>query len=236
MNNTAKVASGVVSVVALGVVFLAFMRQPPAEDTIGPSDAPVPDHAAVTSFEQVASWDADVGPFDRVLGEPDAPVTIVEYASFTCGHCADFHEETLPALKETYIDTGAVRFVFRDFPLDGLALRAGMLARCGRDDQYFGLVDAIFASQSQWISDAEPLVALQRLASLAGIGSEQFEACMANETLSNSIIELRLEAQERYNIRATPSFVIDGEVHSGHIRFNEFASMIDALLPEHQTD
>ena len=236
MNKSAKVASGVVGLVALGAVSLAMMRQPPAEEIYGPEDGGPIEQAVADSFEQVASWDADIGPFDKVLGDPDAPLTIVEYASFTCGHCADFHEETLPALKEAYIDTGAVRFVFRDFPLDGLALRAGMLARCGRDDQYFGLVDAIFASQDQWIRDDEPMAALQRLGSLAGIGAEQFEACMADEDLSNSIIELRLEAQERYNIRATPSFVIDGEVHSGHLRFNEFAEMIDARLPERLTD
>jgi protein-disulfide isomerase len=230
------VASGILGLGAIGFVSLALMSQPPAEEAHREAVERAVAEAVAEQPVQLASWEADITPFDHVMGSPDAPVTIIEYASFTCGHCANFHTDTLPALKEAYVDTGLARFIFRDFPLDGLALRAGMLARCGRDDQYFGLVDAIFSAQPQWIQAEEPLVALQRLGSLAGIGPAEFEACMADENLSNRIIELRLDAQERYDIRATPSFVVGGEVVSGHLAFEEFAALIEGQLPEQSDD
>lgn len=236
MKSRTMVMSGALGAIVVGGVTFALMTQPPAEAGQARIDGAALAAPESTLPVQVASWEPEIGPFDQVLGAADAPVTVIEYASFTCGHCADFHTETLPALKETYIDTGAVRFVFRDFPLDGLALRAGMLARCGRDDQFFGLVDAIFAAQPQWIRDQEPIAALQRLGSLAGIGSEQFEACMTDEALSNQIIQSRIDGQELYDIRGTPSFVIDGEVVSGHLQFDEFAALLDELLPGDLTD
>ena len=223
------VAGGVGLMIVAGLSFVV-MSEPPAEDTPRTSDTPTPAGSLDQQAQLATAWVAEISPFDKVMGSAEAPVTVIEYASFTCGHCADFHAETLPGLKETYIDTGQVRFVFRDFPLDGLALRAGMLARCGRDDQFFSFVDAIFAAQGQWIRDEEPLAALERLANLAGIGPDQFAACMADEALSNEIIQLRLDAQERYDIRATPSFVIDGEVVSGHIRLDEFSALLDDRL------
>lgn len=233
MTRRGMATSSILGLAAIGAVSLALMTQPPAgEEESADAAARAVAETEAAEHVQVASWDPAITPFDRVMGSPEAPVTIIEYASFTCGHCADFHLETLPEIKEAYIDTGLARFVFRDFPLDGLALRAGMLARCGRDDQYFGLIDAIFSSQAQWIQAEEPLVALQRLGSLAGIGPSEFEACMADDSLSNRIIELRLDAQEHYDIRGTPSFVIDGQVVSGRLRFEEFAALIDAQLPE----
>ena len=105
-------------------------------------------------------WDPGITDFDKVLGDADAPVTIVEYASFTCPHCANFHTETMPALKERYIDTGQVRFVFRDFPLNEPALRAGMMARCVPDAQYFNVVDVVF-------STPQPVVQRPGLAAIA---------------------------------------------------------------------
>lgn len=236
MTSRGMVASGLIGLAAIGTISLALMTQPPAEEVHQDAVQRAVAEAVATDPVQVASRQAELSPFDRVMGADDAPVTIIEYASFTCGHCANFHTDTLPAIKETYIDTGLARYVFRDFPLDGLALRAGMLARCGREDQYFGLVDAIFSAQDQWIRADEPLVALQRLGSIAGIGAEAFEACMTDEDLSNRIIELRLDAQERYDIRATPSFVIGGEVVSGHIPFEEFSALIEAELPEQPID
>lgn len=173
---------------------------------------------------------ADITEVDRVLGDPEAPVTLIEYASFTCGHCADFHNQTLPPLKAEYIDTGRVKLVFRDFPLDQWALRAGMMARCAPEAQYFAIVDALFASQRQWISAEDPLRALAQIGRIAGIGPDQFAACMEDEALAQQIVDLRQQGQDRFEVRSTPTFVLDGEVFSGNRDIELFREKFDAAL------
>lgn len=176
------------------------------------------------------SWDPRLTEFDRFLGSADAPVTIIEYSSFTCPHCADFHADVLPELKREYIDTGLVRLVFRDFPLDGWALRAGMLARCAPESQYFALVDTLFSSQQQWVRAEDPMEALGRIGRLAGIGQADFDACMVDEDLANRIVELRLQGQEQYEVSATPTFIINGETVSGARPFEAFAEILDGMI------
>ena len=175
-------------------------------------------------------WDPRLTEFDRVLGSADAPVTIIEYSSFTCPHCADFHADVLPDLKREYIDPGLVRLVFRDFPLDGWALRAGMLARCAPESQYFALIDTLFSSQQQWVRAEDPMEALSRIGRLAGIGQADFDACMVDEDLANRIVELRLQGQERYEVDATPTFIINGETVSGARSFESFAEILDGMI------
>ena len=176
------------------------------------------------------TWDPNITDFDQVLGQPDAPVTMIEYASFTCGHCATFHADTLPEIRTRYIDNGTVRFVFRDFPLDGLALRAGMLARCVENDRFFTVVDVLFESQRQWATSGDPLEALRRIGQLAGLSEAEFDACMENEALANQIIELRLEAEQRYDVSSTPTFVINGEVVSGAWPIDRFVELIEGAV------
>ena len=176
------------------------------------------------------SWDPQITDFDRVLGSADAPVTMIEYSSFTCPHCAAFHADVLPDLKREYIDTGFVRLVFRDFPLDGWALRAGMLARCAPESQYFPLIEVLFSSQQQWVRAEDPMEALGRIGRLAGIGQEDFEACMRDEDLANQIVELRLLGQDRYDVDATPTFVINGQTISGARSFESFAEILDGMI------
>ena len=176
------------------------------------------------------TWDAQISDFDQVMGSPDAPVTLVEYASFTCGFCASFHGETLPEIKSRYVDSGQVRFIFRDFPLDGLSLRAGMLARCVEGVDYFAVVDELFANQRQWARADDPIASLQRLGQLAGLSEEAFLACMNNETLANQIIQLRLDAEERYNVNSTPTFVMNGEVFAGALPIDAFIERIEMQL------
>ena len=175
-------------------------------------------------------WDPALTDFDRVLGAADAPVTIIEYSSFTCPHCATFHADVLPALKREYIDAGLVRLVFRDFPLDGWALRAGMLARCAPESQYFALIETLFGSQQQWVRAEDPMEALSRIGRLAGISQADFDACMVDEDLANRIVDLRLQGQERYEVSATPTFIINGESVSGARSFEAFAEIIDGMI------
>ena len=176
------------------------------------------------------SWDANISDFDKVLGQPDAPVTMIEYASFTCGHCATFHLETLPEIKTRYIDSGTLQFVFRDFPLDGLALRAGMLARCVDENRFFTVVDVLFERQRQWAGSGDPLEALRRIGQLAGLSDDAFNACMEDEALANQIIELRLDAEQRYDVSSTPTFVINGDVVSGAWPIDRFAELIEGAV------
>lgn len=162
-------------------------------------------------------WDPQITEFDRTRGDPEAPNAIIEYASFTCGHCANFHNTKMAQVQEELIDTGRVLWVFRDFPLDGLALRAGMLARCVSDNQFFPIVGQLFATQNQWARNNDPLGALARIAQMAGMSRERFEACMEDEQLADRIIQLRVEGEERYNVNATPTFVVNGTVVSGDV-------------------
>ncbi len=167
---------------------------------------------------------------EQALGDPSAPVTIIEYASLTCPHCAVFHEETLPALEERYIDTGKARLVMRDFPLDQSALLAAALAHCAGPDRYFTFIDALFANQAQWARAADPKAALLQLAQLGGLPRDEAEACLADETLLDAILQERLDAQNEYGINSTPSFVIDGEKLEGSHDLEDFARVIDAKV------
>jgi protein-disulfide isomerase len=171
-------------------------------------------------------------PQEQALGDPDAPVTIIEYASLTCPHCADFHTEILPELKEKYIAPGKVRLVYRDFPLDQQALNAAVLAHCAGPDRYFGFLDVLFETQQSWARADDHVAALKRLGKLGGLSEAQIEQCLADEELANAILQTRLDAQNQYDIGSTPSFIIDGETHAGSRSVEEFSKLIDPLLDE----
>jgi protein-disulfide isomerase len=173
---------------------------------------------------------AEVG--DHALGDPNAPVTIIEYASLTCPHCAEFHEDVLPQLKERYIAPGKVRLVYRDFPLDQRALAAASLAHCAGPERYFGFLDVLFQTQESWARADDYLAALERLGKLGGLTEAEMEACFADEELTNRILQTRLEAQDQHEISSTPTFIIDGKAYSGSRDIDEFGELIDPLLDE----
>src|SRR5690606_31840101 len=141
--------------------------------------------------------------------EADAPVTIVEYASMTCPHCAHFHETTLPAIKEKYIDTGKARLIFREFPFDPRAEAAFMLARCS-DDNYFAMVDVLFRQQRNWASVEDARSALLQISKLAGFSQESFEACLTDQKLLEDVRAVRTRGAEDFGVDATPTFFING--------------------------
>ncbi len=170
------------------------------------------------------------GMVEMSLGKADAPVTIIEYASLTCPHCASFHEKTLPELKRDYIDAGKVRLVFRDFPFDEIALRAAMLARCNGPERYFGFVDVLFKQQAAWSRAANPIDALAQTARLGGLGEDAFRACLANRPLEDYVLKIRLEGQSQHGVNSTPSFIIGGAKHAGFRTFEEMKALIDPLL------
>ena len=166
---------------------------------------------------------------DQGLGNPDAPVTIIEYSSLTCPHCAHFHNDILPDLKERYITSGKVRLVYRDFPLDQRALEASVLTHCSGPDRYYGFIDVLFKQQQMW-ARAEDLGPLRQIGRLAGLSESDMDSCLADQALIDSILKVRLDGQEEYDIGSTPTFVIGDEVVSGARDADEFAEIIDPLL------
>src|ERR1051325_8235316 len=130
---------------------------------------------------------------DMILGKADAPVTLVEYASMTCPHCADFHVNQLPTIKRDYIDTGKLRLVFREFPLDGLGLQAAMVARCAGPDRFFSFLEVLFKQQLAWARAPDPKAALAQIAKQGGMGEAAFAACVSDQKVNDDIVARRLE-------------------------------------------
>ncbi len=169
-----------------------------------------------------------VTPGDMVLGKEDAPVTIVEYASATCPHCATFHEEQWPVIKKEYVDTGKVRFIFREFPLDQLALAAFMLARCQPKEKYFPMLGLIMKNQRTWVKD--PKNELLKLAKLAGMTQADFDACLKNQKLANEVVGISKNASRDFGIDSVPTFFVNGRRVVGGRPIDEFRKIIDEEL------
>ena len=169
-------------------------------------------------------------PSEQTLGDPNAPVTVIEYASLTCPHCAQFHNEVLPDLKERYIAPGKVRWVYRDFPLDERALMAAALAHCAGPDRYFGFLDVLFETQNGWARADDYVGALKKLGKLGGMSDEQMDQCLADDELTNGILQTRLDGQNEHQVSSTPTLVINGEVYSGSRSIDALSELIDPLL------
>ncbi len=166
---------------------------------------------------------------EQALGKADAPVTIVEYASMTCPHCATFHEKTLPELKTKYIDTGKVRMIFREFPFDPRAEAGFMLARCAKDN-YFPMIEVLFKQQQNWAAVQNAKDALLQIAKLAGFSQESFEACLTDQKLLEDVRAVRERGAKDFGVDSTPTFFIDGNRYPGALSIAELSAIIDPLL------
>ena len=165
----------------------------------------------------------------RVIGNADAPIHVAEYYSMTCGHCADFHNNTYPKVKAKLIDEGIVRFELRPFPLDGLALRAHALVRAVPKTKFFPLVKMLLAKQPVWARAADPVAELQKMARLAGIGTDEFNGIMQNRPLLEGIVNQRQKGVDQWRISSTPSFVVSNDsVLAGNMSYEEFAEALSA--------
>lgn len=169
---------------------------------------------------------------ERSLGDPDAPVTIIEYASMTCQHCANFHKNTFNQVKKAYIDTGKVYWIFREYPLDRLALRASQAARCITPSMYFNFVEVLFTSQDRWTRDDDPMKALAKTARLAGLGQDAFDACIDNRDLEGHILQNMHTGQSQWKVKSTPTFVFNygADTLSGAQSFEAMQEAIEKLL------
>lgn len=175
--------------------------------------------------------DMDNALAERTMGDPDAPVTVIEYASLTCPHCARFSNEILPKVKEQLIDTGRLRLVFRDYPLDTHALKAAMMARCADRSKYFNLVEVIFKNQKRWVSSTDPLSNLKQLGALAGMDSAYIDNCLANSQLQQFILSRMQDARRKYKVEATPTFIFNNgaETLSGDQNPEDFLRIVNKL-------
>lgn len=167
---------------------------------------------------------------ERALGKADAPITIIEFASLTCPHCKNFHLNTLPKLTAAYLDTGKVKLVYRDFPLDGRALLAAMVARCAPKDRYFAFIDALYRGQETWSRAQDPIQALGQLARVGGMSQADYDACIKNQALLDAIKKDAQDAQAQYKVESTPTFVINGKRMEGGNSFESFETALKPLL------
>jgi protein-disulfide isomerase len=168
---------------------------------------------------------------DRSLGKDDAPVVIVEYASMTCPHCAMFHEKTYPELKKRYIDTGKVRFIFREFPLDRTAAGAAMLARCAEPSKFFPLIETLFQQQAKWAVE-KPLQPLLAIARQAGFSEQSFNACLSDQKMLDAMQAEQKRAADKFGVNSTPTVFVNGKIQKGVGTIDDLAKVIDPLLPK----
>jgi protein-disulfide isomerase len=166
---------------------------------------------------------------DRVLGKIEAPITIVEYASLSCPHCAHFANAVLPKLKEKWIDTGKAKLMLRDFPLDEPSLRAAMVTRCAPPERYYPLVEMLFETQEKWVVARDWREALEKLVRLAGIGKKEFDACITNKALEDQVAQSRLTAAQLLGVNATPTFFINDKKYEGDPSLEAFEQLLSGL-------
>ena len=168
---------------------------------------------------------------DRALGDPNAPVTVVEYASMSCPHCGAFHRETWDGFRQKYVDTGKVRFIFREFPLDASAFAAAMVARCVTPaERYHEVIDAYFDRQADWLRAQNQFEVMLEIAKPFGFTQQSFEACLSNQALFEGLTTERNRASDRFGVAATPTFFINGQKREGALGLEEMSAAIDPLL------
>ncbi len=169
---------------------------------------------------------------DMSEGSEHAKVTIVEYASMTCPFCASFHKNVYPQLKEKYIDTGKVRLIMREFPLDRLALAASMITRCADKKQYFALTDVLYKQQSVWARSKDPATELFKIAKLAGFTEEKFNACLQNKEIAQGVLEIMNKGRDKFQVASTPTFFINGTKVNGTSSFEDFEKLVLQHMPK----
>jgi protein-disulfide isomerase len=171
-------------------------------------------------------------PVERSLGNSGAPVTVIKYFSLSCGNCARFHTQILPRIKQEYVDTGKVRLVFRDYPLDQAGFDAATLAHCAGADRYHGFLQALFHEKESWAHAKEYLPILARFGQIGGVSAEQFTACRESKAFTDPILKMAVDGRQTFKVSATPTFFVADKMHVGVIEFDQFAKIVDPLLPK----
>lgn len=173
---------------------------------------------------------------DFVVGDENAPVTVIEYASLTCSHCASFHNNVYQVFKEKYVDSGKVRFIYRDFPLDGQALHASMIVRCSGKERFENFVKAIFSSQSNWAGKKNYLEILSNIAKLGGMTGAEVDVCVKDKVVETYVLQTRADAAQALEVSSTPNFFINGEKFAKSASLQNLGAVIDPLIEANAGD
>ena len=166
----------------------------------------------------------------KSFGNENAKVKIVEFASLTCGHCAKFHNEVMPILKEKYIEKGLIHFTYKDFPLDKFALKASMIARCAGNEKFFKFLDVFYKKQKDWTRTKDPFKSLLKIAKFGGLKDEELKVCIGNKSIEDGILKQRLNSSKKYDIKATPTLYLNGEKYNGDLTIEALESKIKSML------
>lgn len=204
----------------------------PEADATAAEDTAAEEAATDPAQEETAAEDSSAQVQDMVLGAEDAPVEVIEYASYTCPHCAAFAQGPFKQIKENYIDTGKVRWIHREVYFDRFGLWASMIARCGGEDKFFGINDLIFEKQDEWINADDPnamVEELRKIGRVAGLDNAQLEACLQDGDKAQALVDWYDENRVRDEIKSTPSFVVNGTLVS-NMSYDDFARLLDSEL------
>jgi protein-disulfide isomerase len=218
MRNILIAASGVAAVAAI-MAGVYFGTRPSGSGPVGVAVAQTTDKSVLLGVQ----------PGDHVMGDAKASVLIIEYASFTCPHCANFHTQVLPELKKKWIDTGKVKLVYRDFPLDQVAAKAAQLAECVGKDRYFAVIDMIFRGQSSWAAAADPIAELSKSLRIAGVGENEAKACLANDAMATAVVN-DFRGGEALGVSSTPTLFVGGQMYRGARSVAELDSLLGKLV------
>ena len=169
-----------------------------------------------------------VQPTDRVMGDANAPITMIEYASMTCPHCARFSNTVLPDIEKKWIATGKVKLVYRDYSLDGVAMKAAQLAKCAPKERYFAVVEMMYREQANWAKAQDPIADLSKSLNGAGMNEEQVKACLANEKVADNVVADR-HGGEQVGVKTTPTIFVNGEMFKGERTIEEFDALFTRL-------
>lgn len=221
-----KIIAGVAVVLGLGIAAFWYTSSSGTQATNAPVLSPI-------SSAEAQEIDTS-GVMEITMGDPNASITVIEYASYTCPHCARFHEDVFKDLKTNYIDTGKINFVYREVYFDRLGLWAGMLARCAGPDGYFDVANLLYEQQADWARAGDPadvVTALRRLGLSAGMSGEQIDACLQDGDKAQAMVAVFQQNAEADNVRATPSFFINGEPYS-NMSYADFSALLNEMLGE----
>ena len=224
MNRLIPIIVVVLAIVAGGVWFLTQSDDAPATTEVAQAEQPA------TPETVAASNDSDVT--EMVLGDANAPIELIEYASFTCPHCASFHEAVLKPLKGEYVEAGKVKVIFRDVYFDRVGLWASMVARCGGAERFWGMTDLLMKGQKQWASSGDPAIIseeLRKVGRLAGLSDEQLQTCMSDEAKAKALVAWSEKNMNGHDISGTPTLIIDGVKHS-NMSYGDLKKILDDKL------
>lgn len=215
------------AIISSAITFAVVKPRPTAHTQPETVAAPAP---AKPGPEPQQGIDVEKAMAERVLGDANAPITIIEYASMTCDHCAAFHNTALPEIKKALIDTGQAKLVLRDMPWDKFALKAAKIARCAPSDQYFAIVEKIFQNQPQWARSADPMRGLLDIGISFGMEERFLTACADNEALEAAVLKNMQEGQQTYKVTGTPAFIFmkDGARQENYPAFEEIFKKMDS--------